>query len=266
MKINNYVGFTDISACFDRIIPSIISLLNKKCGCPESATQLHAMTIKHSKYHLRTSKGVSADAYSHGENTPIYGNGQGAGDSPSQWNLESVMLFEIFQQFHSGATITSPQKTDQIKVPLASFADDTNIFGNDETHSLPTSELAQEASDAFLHWNKLLHAAGHSLELSKCACYLTIWEFDEDGKAFPLKPDEHRQVIKVQDTFRNIKEIQQLVATTLQKILGTMKNPLGAQQDEADRLLRKSNGFAEKINLHHLTRPEAYIAHETFYI
>jgi hypothetical protein len=34
LRIDNYVGMTDISGCFDRILPPIISLLNRKNGCP----------------------------------------------------------------------------------------------------------------------------------------------------------------------------------------------------------------------------------------
>jgi hypothetical protein len=34
LRINNFVGMTDISGCFDRILPPIISLLNRKNGCP----------------------------------------------------------------------------------------------------------------------------------------------------------------------------------------------------------------------------------------
>jgi hypothetical protein len=34
LQIDNYVGMTDISGCFDRILPPIISILNRINGCP----------------------------------------------------------------------------------------------------------------------------------------------------------------------------------------------------------------------------------------
>jgi hypothetical protein len=40
----------DISGCFDRILPPIISLLNWKNGCPKSAVAMHAKTLLHAKY------------------------------------------------------------------------------------------------------------------------------------------------------------------------------------------------------------------------
>jgi hypothetical protein len=48
-RINNFIGMTDISGCFDCIIPSLISLLNKKNGCPQNAVTMHAMTLQQGK-------------------------------------------------------------------------------------------------------------------------------------------------------------------------------------------------------------------------
>jgi hypothetical protein len=83
---------TDISGCFDRIIPSIILMLNVKNGCPMEAVKMHANTLSQAKYFLKTKNGISDTYYSHSDATPVYGNGQGRGDSPSQWSQESAML------------------------------------------------------------------------------------------------------------------------------------------------------------------------------
>jgi hypothetical protein len=79
--INNYIGMTDISGCFDRIVPSVISILNRNNECPAQAV----ISLLKAKYYLKTILGVSQEYYSHSEMTPVYGNGQSAGDSPSQW-------------------------------------------------------------------------------------------------------------------------------------------------------------------------------------
>jgi hypothetical protein len=81
-RINNFVGMTDISGCFDRIIPSIVSMLNVKNGCPPEAVKMHADTLSKARYYLKTKNGISDTFYSHSDKTPVYGNGQGAGDSP----------------------------------------------------------------------------------------------------------------------------------------------------------------------------------------
>jgi hypothetical protein len=45
-----------------------------------------------------------------------------------------------------------------------------------------------------------------------------------------------------------------------------MKNPIGNQQDEISRLKEKSNKIARQINTHALSRIEAKLAYESFYI
>jgi hypothetical protein len=64
LRINNFVGMTDISGCFDRILPPIISLLNRRNGCPEEAVTCHAETLQNAKYFLKTKQGISTSSYS----------------------------------------------------------------------------------------------------------------------------------------------------------------------------------------------------------
>jgi hypothetical protein len=70
------------------------------------------------------------------------------------------------------------------------------------------------------------------MELGKCACYLSIWDFQEDGYAYTIPPEELNIEIRVQDVNGANQVIPQLPSDTSQKILGVMKNPIGNQQDE----------------------------------
>jgi hypothetical protein len=78
------------------LLPSLISLLNPRNGCPKEAVKMHASTLETATYYLKSLYGVSQQGYSN-KTGPVYGNEQGAGDSPSQWSQESAMLFQIFQ-------------------------------------------------------------------------------------------------------------------------------------------------------------------------
>jgi hypothetical protein len=62
--------------------------------------------------------------------TPVYGNGQGAGDSPSQWSQESTLLFKLYQEKMSSTTMTDRNGDHRVNIPLAAFTDDTNLLGN----------------------------------------------------------------------------------------------------------------------------------------
>jgi hypothetical protein len=265
MRIDNYIGMTDISGCFDRILLSITLLINRRNGFPKSAVKMHSETLQHAKYHVKTKQGISEDFYSN-TSTPVYGNGQGAGDSPSQWSQESAMLFDIYDSIIPGAQMSLRTGGIVAKIPLAAFADDTNLLGNNDNGKKTRTELLYEVKTAFNTWDKLLHATGHFMELGKCACYLSLWEFQEDGYAYTLSPNEHKQKIFVTDIHRQEQTIPQLQTNQSQKLLGVMKSPIGDQQDEITCLWKKSDNYARRINSNVITRSEARLAYEAFYL
>jgi hypothetical protein len=157
------------------------------------------------------------------------------------------MLFDIYAQIHPGATLSNPAKTATLSLPMAAFADDTNLLGNKNSPQQTVDELINNAQDCFTTWNDLLYASGHFMELEKCACYLSVWDFQEDGYAFTKEPETIDRNITVKDIHGNPKTINLLPATTSQKLLGTMKNPIGNQQDEVQRLYVKSNRIATSL-------------------
>jgi hypothetical protein len=65
LRVNNYVGMTDISGCFDRIVAPVISLLNIKNGCPIKAVEMHSSTLEQARYYLKTKSGVATTFYQH---------------------------------------------------------------------------------------------------------------------------------------------------------------------------------------------------------
>jgi hypothetical protein len=226
---------------------------------------MHANTLSQAKYYLKTQNGVSESYYSH-QSTPVYGNGQGAGDSPSQWSQESAMLFQIYKEMMAGATMSDRHGNVIVEAHMAAFADDTNLFGNNDKNTTNKEELVQILKSAFTTWNQLLHTTGHSMELSKCACYLSFWEFQEDGYAFTVTPERHGQAIHVNDINGSEEKIPQLQSNDAQKLLGVMKCPIGDQQAEITRLKTKSDNFALRINSNSITRMDAKLAYEVFYI
>jgi hypothetical protein len=232
LRRNNYVGTMDISGCFDRIVTPVISLINLKNGCQPKAVEMHSTTLEKAKYHLKTRSGIMTNYYQHSEETPVHGNGQGAGDSPSQWCQQSAMLFELFTESHTGTTMSTGSGKFAWHLPMAAFADDTNLIGNDDKRTMTPDQLAEQAQKSFTTWNELLHASGHFMELDKCSCYLSIWNFQKDGYAYTLPPDKLDQQIIVYDLQNKPQTIKLIHSETSQKLLGVMRNPIGNQQDE----------------------------------
>jgi hypothetical protein len=266
LRVNNYVGMTDISGCFDRIVAPVISILNIKNGCPTNAVEMHASTLEQAQYYLKTKSGVSTTFYQHSEETPVHGNGQGAGDSPSQWCQQSAMLFDLYSEDQPGNQMSTRSGKFSITLPMAAFADNTNLLGNDDDRTMSEEQLSEQAQQGFTKWNELLHATGHFMELEKCSCYLSIWSFQEDGYAYTLVPEEISQEIKVNNLQGSPLSIKLLPSDKSQKLLGVMRNPIGNQQDEIERLKQKSNSMATKINLNAITPTQAKMAYESFYL
>jgi hypothetical protein len=176
------------------------------------------------------------------------------------------MLLDLYEEQAPKAELTYHDGMKAIHIPIAAFAGDTNLFGNDNTHCKTKVQLVTEAKKAFEIWNKLLHATGHFMELPKCSCYLSKRGFQEDGYAYTVPPEELQVQIKVNDIHGNCQPIEQLPSDALQKLLGVMKNPIGNQQDEVKCLKVKSNHMAEEINSFALSQTEAKLAYEEFYV
>jgi hypothetical protein len=198
--------------------------------------------------------------------TLVYGNSQGAGDSPSQWSQESAMLFHIYEKLVPGAQMSLRDGSTMAEIPMAAFVDDMNLMGNNNKGTKTEKELKEDVQHAFTTWDKLLHTAGHFMELGKCACYLSIWKFQEDGYAYTMTPDKHQQHIYVTDIQGRQQQIPQLHTNKAQKLLGAMKCPIGDQQEDISRLKSKSDNYARRINTNAVTRSEAKMAYKIFYI
>ena len=82
----------DASACYDRIIPNLAMVVSRRIGVPKTAT------IKWS--HIKTGNISSPDGVRtlsilnwHSPDMPIYGTGQGSGNSPTIWCFLSSLPY-----------------------------------------------------------------------------------------------------------------------------------------------------------------------------
>lgn len=116
----------DATSCYDRIIPSISTIASQKFGVPYSVAKMNADTLENTVYKLRTGLGVSDTGYSHCPEFPIYGTGQGSGNSPVVWCFISSILFQCYNDCAHGAVYESPDRSEHITVKMVGYVDDSN--------------------------------------------------------------------------------------------------------------------------------------------
>ena len=105
----DYVKFdNDASSCYDRILPQLAAIAGRRQGLPSSIVQVNTATLKQARYRLRTALGVSKQHYTHTDEYPIYGTGQGSGNSPIIWCFLSSALFAAHEEKAIGATFATP--------------------------------------------------------------------------------------------------------------------------------------------------------------
>ena len=165
------------------MLPSLVSVTNRSYGLPLELARLHGATLQATRYYLRTPRGVSETYYSHCNDFPIYGNGQGSGNSPVLWLLLSASLFDIHTSKAYGATLKDPTGLTTISLSITGFVDNTNACVNDW---LPQKDGKLEATLAKAQhntqlWNDLLFTSGGKLELSKCSYHVLRFTFEADG-------------------------------------------------------------------------------------
>ena len=173
----------DATSCYDRIIVALASLINRKYGLHRNVVLVHATTLQEAKFHLRTKLGYSESSYSHQVEFPIFGSGQGSGNSPSIWLFISSTLCDIHQQISHGAKFVSPDGEEEVKITMVGFVDDCTGTCNDfqpQTQA-DTSTIASRMQHDAQTWNDLLWCTGGKLELPKCSFHTLHFTFLPNG-------------------------------------------------------------------------------------
>jgi hypothetical protein len=148
------------------------SIACRKFGLHKNIAFVWAKTLEEAKYKLRTMLGLSEESYSHCVTFPIYGTGQGSGNSPVVWYFLSSILFE------------SPNKKSSIQLFMIGFVDDSNdqvnIFTADHPPT-PETLITMVRHDAQF-WSDLLWASVGALELSQCTYHFLYFDITPTGE------------------------------------------------------------------------------------
>jgi exonuclease III len=260
----------DATACYDRIIPNLAMLASKKFGVHPQVTKTNATTLLKARYHIRTELGVSPESYSHSELMPIFGTGQGSGNSPMLWLFLCCILFAIYASLAKPAKYCNPDGTNEIILAIVGFVDDCNgqvncfmLTQNDHTLQL----MLQHATSNAKYWADLLSVTGGALELSKCSYHVMYWKFSAQGAPVLTNMKAELPPISVSDPHTQQEQVlEYLHPYAAHKTLGHYKEPSGIQVQQVAKLKDKSDSITEFLWRMPLTRSEAWTYYSACYL
>ena len=177
----------DATSCYNRIIVALASLINRKYGLHRKVVAVHASTLQQARFHLRTVSGISTQFYSHSIQFPIFGSGQGSGNSPGIWLFISSTLCDVHNSISQGATFTNPDESEQVSISMVGFVDDSTGTYNDfqPQQELPFETMMANMQTDAQAWNDLLWCSGGKLELPKCSYHVLRFRFTPTGQPIP---------------------------------------------------------------------------------
>ena len=254
----------DADSCYDRIVPNLAMVASQKFGVSPTVAKVNAMTLASAEYRIRTDLGLAPTGYQHSEESPVYGTGQGSGNSPALWLFLACILYDIYEKLAKLAKYCSPDRSNLIKLGMVGFVDDSNgqnnRFMETETPQTPAEVVANTQSNAQI-WSDLLHSTGGALELSKCSYHLLCWKFAANG-APVLVTVKDMMPVKVLNKNTDVYQTFTLLSPyTAHKTLGCFKEPAGTQKEQFRQLQTTSDTSVAFLWKCPLTRSETW----TFY-
>ena len=252
----------DASACYDRIIPSMASLVGKRFGIHNNVIFVHATTLQEAKYRLKTTGQISETFYQHCDDFPIYGTGQGSGNSPFIWCFISSVLFDCHDTECYGAYFTTSDGRQTVRLTILGFVDDSTCCTSLRPMEQPSvRELLHRLQHDTQLWHDLLWFSGGKLELSKCSYHMLAFDFQSDGKPIPIRNvkdtlevnDSNGQPINI--TYKSIDESH--------KTLGHHKAPSSTGEKNFEHVLKRAQKLTETLMKCPATSAEARTFFET---
>ena len=248
----------DAAACFDRMVPSISSIVAQKFGISKNILRSRNATISNMQRSIRTSHGASQQSYNQVEYEPILnGEVQGKGDVPSIWSLESQILIQAHHDMCHGIELISANKHKRSKRNNDVFVDDTDNWAectsmrpDSATITVTTLTAAAQA------WADILAVTGGAIAFDKCKWTGLTWDFTTSP---PSLLDEPPGEISLLDHMGAATIITKTSASTPNKGLGHRMAPDGNQNDEFKFRLEQCHELARRIAPARLTFEESYL-------
>eukprot|EP00957_Ditylum_brightwellii_P136729 10426576-Ditylum_brightwellii.AAC.1 len=183
-RLNGALLNNDAVACYDRMIPAVLSLHLQSLGLPESAAICSVKFNKQMKHYFCTNTGESSDFYQHTEEYMKGNEGQGKSSSPPNWLFQSSTLLKLLEDQCDGLYMTSVYGKYESSCVAEGHVDDCDAVTVDQqTQDHDTPETLQEKMRIVAQtWADLIYRSGGKVLMEK-SCWGLVWWLWKDGKA-----------------------------------------------------------------------------------
>ena len=235
----------DARNCFDRFIPSLISLENETLGSPPLASHFMETLLRRQHIQAKTIYGLTSQAISDVSQLKHFGSGQGIGWSGQACCASLNSVSKAMATNCISLSFTSPDRTTQVKTMGDCFVDDTELGINFEAsdHLIPILEQAQHTDQRHtLYWN----TSGGKVACDKSSWYYIDFVFI-NGKPKLLRKDALPGEIKTKPHFNSAPvTVPRLEVSQAHKTLGCWVAADGSQTAQFDVLSTLATAWANK--------------------
>ena len=129
------IFFSDLSNCFDRMLPRLSSLVSMKKGMTSNVCESRAKVMRQMKRHVRLGAGTSTNKYQEEDgDTPLEGEIQGKGDVMGLWALVSDSILSVHKKLSSKLLLRHVATEQTSERSADAYVDDADIYasGNNE--------------------------------------------------------------------------------------------------------------------------------------
>ena len=246
----------DATSCYDRIIPSVSNILARAMGLHHNIADIHGSMLSKAIYRIKTQLGVSSGSYSHSDEYPIFGTGQGSCASPLIWLMNCSALFDIYDSLCHGSSYYNLQGDIVLKVGMTGFVDDNSCNVNCRPHEIDS--LASSAAHDAQLWSDILWSSGGALEHSKCSYHFLKTTFTIAG-APVFEQGQFGHPITITDHQGTVTTIDHRTVYSAYKTLGTQQCATSNQPTQFATLLKKASQLSRALALSACSAPAAWL-------
>ena len=118
-------------ACFDRQVNSHAIINSRKYEVPDQACKRLSVSLHQTKYHVKTSLGVSDTLYGSTPDYLHYILGQGSECASTTWLFESTPMLKTVEKIYKDFGISPPDHSLSYTIHIIGLVDDRRKYAND---------------------------------------------------------------------------------------------------------------------------------------